>query len=265
MADEGTLSKFVVVSRPRPTEEDLANTAKQIFISNTTSKSYEWLAVALAKAYYLFVRESRDDRRYFTLRDFYDIVIQTAKKITKEQPNDNSQEACLRIAKSFIERNFGVRTDSAATFLKLFAPEFNEPITSTLQLFTDSINDRTASARHILQLLENGPVRDILSTKRLDFPSFDPNSLHLLRGGPFKEDSSRSSCRQLLHKIIASMAQGGELVLQGLPSSVYASLLGLLKKDYRKVGGKLYCRIEGRYHAVHHSFRCIVSMTVKEL
>lgn len=127
------MSRFLVINRPLPDDEDLKDTADKIFESYdpTFPDKFSTYVQALSMAYSEFIKtwkQMAHHRDFFGMRDFYALIKDICCNIKQREVKYNDRNLLLAIVKRAVAKNFDGRPQSIATFMKIlskYQPAFN--------------------------------------------------------------------------------------------------------------------------------------------
>ena len=259
--DAAKMNRAIHLSRPEPTEKDLAETAISLYEDDNKSEGANVLTMSvlncLASAYYEY--QSRQGHANFHgLRDYYSLI-----KSLRCNEVDRISVA--------LQRNFGgIPIESSRVEeifidkLKSYGLTSGEDVRiSVTKLIQENLNDQ--KARHLM-LITNGD--SAIGILKQHFSQTAKETIAII-GSRFEEDISDDYNYRMLSRIILCMERDCVLILRDL-ECIYGSLYDMLNQNYSLVGKRKNCRVALGANSnpmcyVNDGFRCIVLVDYDEV
>eukprot|EP00002_Diphylleia_rotans_P035617 TRINITY_DN778_c0_g1_i7.p1 TRINITY_DN778_c0_g1~~TRINITY_DN778_c0_g1_i7.p1 ORF type:complete len:5537 (+),score=943.68 TRINITY_DN778_c0_g1_i7:111-16721(+) len=248
--DAAKMNRAIIVSRPRPSVDDLIETAQGMLGLTSSSKKNKVL-VQVSRAFNrIFTeQEKKIGKQYFGLRDFYFIV----KSATGGTMTIGSLERS-------IPRNMGgLRASQFSWVVDCFCQEgiILDKIPKPLDMIIENTQDN--KSRHLMVVApdESGALQYLFECGVLDF-----KTTSIFYSSDFPDDRAERNVYNSILKVRNSMERGEKLVLVN-QKEIYESLYDLFNLHYFKVGEDSYCYLPIGPQAdepfvVHKDFKCIV-------
>ncbi|XP_006869704.1 PREDICTED: E3 ubiquitin-protein ligase RNF213 [Chrysochloris asiatica] len=261
--DPAKMNRGIFVSRGRPNEKELIESAKGICHSDTLIRDrVHGYFVSFARAYETVCKTQ--DKEFFGLRDYYSLikmVFAMAKASNKEPSPQDIAHAVLR--------NFSGRDDIHA--LDIFMGNLPEAErakdVSTIQLIQQNIygdhlkgsssESEDTECRYLLVLTKNYVALQILQQTFFK----DNQQPEIIFGSSFPKDQEYTQVCKNINRVKICMETGKMVVLLNL-QNLYESLYDALNQYYVYLGGQKYVDLGLGTHRVkcrvHPDFRLIV-------
>ncbi|XP_048222860.1 E3 ubiquitin-protein ligase RNF213 [Perognathus longimembris pacificus] len=261
--DPAKMNRGIFVSRGRPNEQELLESARGICSSDAmVQRRVEVYFVPFARAYEAVCR--RQDKEFFGLRDYYSLI----KMVFAWARASDRKPAPQGIAHAVL-RNFSGKDDIPA--LDIFMASLPEARyadrVSTLELIRQNVYGAPGSApgegpeeaecRYLLVLTKNYAALPVLQ----QMLAGEARPPEIIFGSSFPQDQEYTQICRNINRVKICMETGRTVVLLNL-QNLYESLYDALNQYYVYLGGQKYVDLGLGTHRVkcrvHADFRLVV-------
>ena len=290
--DASKMNRAVFNIVQEPDLKDLKKMAVEISSSISEKISVKYIAFfdRLSKAYYEYIeqkkRDNRMDSNFHGLRDFYNLIKGTSRKLISIDKNEllsENEDYLNDIAMKNIERNFGGLKTSVVDFKVNYFKADNENADlknriidnnyDVMKCISENLFDQ--ESRYLLLITKNSFDLDLINfiideiIHKNKGDDLDNNfEIKNLLGSNFIKDNEEEYREYILGIIRNEIQTNNLLILKDL-DIIYTSLYDLLNQDFIKIENTYYTRISfGLWKPlsiVNKKFRILVVMNENNL
>eukprot|EP00767_Chilomastix_cuspidata_P001746 gnl/Chilomastix_cuspidata/1873.p1 GENE.gnl/Chilomastix_cuspidata/1873~~gnl/Chilomastix_cuspidata/1873.p1 ORF type:complete len:4896 (-),score=868.34 gnl/Chilomastix_cuspidata/1873:28-14715(-) len=268
--DAAPTSRSIVLFRPTPTNDELIETLKTLFMQKCktiTEENVQPIAERIAASHYEVINFANESgfKGWVGTRDVYSFTKMYAEKFSANAQSTTDIVHC-------VSRCYGgMSPEILQHIIRVFTQNLDSieedySIPSAMSVFLKNIQDSSLNARHLC-LIGDGSMVPILE-KRIK--KQDQRKVLILRGSSLEGDKgSGDFAHDILSKLINAANNGNIVFLVGL-RSIYGACYDLLNRNYIPTPGNAgICRIalgaaSDSLCQVSDNFRMIITMTPEE-